>query len=260
MGASYSIHISVKEICATSYGRSIPKLNSPPTNAAAMEKLARKLGVPESNLLRLEGNLATVSKVGQAFEELAQKCIMGDFVFISFSGHGSQVKDLDNCEDDGMDEGLLLFDGPLMDDQLCQYWAKFREGVRIFVLSDACHSGSIIKQGSNDTLDLRPCKGCGRKPRAKDCDCCCEDGVVVNAAVLSISAVRDNQEAQDGEHHSKFTKAVLDVFDDESFSGTYSEFYDALKRHGNASRFRSPELKELGNCKYYFKTQNMFHI
>ena len=76
MGSAYSIHISVGEVAAGSYRGPIRKLQSPPTNAAEMERLAGKFGVSIENRHRLCGELATKASVGNALDELAQKCKM----------------------------------------------------------------------------------------------------------------------------------------------------------------------------------------
>ncbi len=258
--AAYSVHIAVDEVDANAYKFAVSGLNSPIHNAEAMEQLALCFGVAAQNRSRYHGKAATKSAIIGKFSELAKACKKGDFIFVSYSGHGSQVEDLDNAEEDGWDEALILFDDNLVDDELCHCWRMFEEGVKIFLLADACHSGTLLKPSKGNSLDLRPCVGCNQTPRVQGCDCCCEDGSPIRAAVLSLSAVRDNQEAQDGENFSKFTKAVMSVFDNGQFSGSFNDFHAALKRHEMSSRFRLPELRELGNCAYYFKSQYMFHF
>ena len=77
----------------------------------------------------------------------------GDLFLLTYSGHGSQVPDKNGDEPDQLDETWVLYDRQLVDDELYSLWAKFRPGVRIFVLSDSCHSGSAVRA----TLDaVRP--------------------------------------------------------------------------------------------------------
>ena len=71
----------------------------------------------------------------------------GDIFFVTYSGHGGQVPDLnDEDETDGSDETWLAYDRQIVDDELYELWAKFKPGVRILVLSDSCHSGSVNKR------------------------------------------------------------------------------------------------------------------
>ena len=69
----------------------------------------------------------------------------GDIFFLTYSGHGGQAPDLNGDEPDGKDETWCLYDGELIDDELYSSWGAFAAGVRIFLLSDSCHSGSVSK-------------------------------------------------------------------------------------------------------------------
>jgi metacaspase-1 len=256
---AYSIHIGVAKVDDSCYDDVIAPLASPIKNAIAMESLAARFGIAEKNRWRFHNTDATRMAIQERINALALICRAGDFLFISFSGHGGQIADMGLREADGMDEAMILNNGYLLDDELCSCWANFEAGVKIFMLSDCCHSATMGKHDNAQPLDLRPCPACKKQPRRLGCDCCCENGEVIHAALLSISAVNDNQEAQDGENFSKFTKSVLDIAIDDDFEGTFEDFYSALLRHSNVSRFRTPILQELGNCAYYYKTQKMFH-
>jgi hypothetical protein len=69
----------------------------------------------------------------------------GDYLLLSYSGHGGQVPDTNSDESDGLDETWCLYDGEFLDDELYAAFGKFKEGVRIAVFSDSCHSGTMIK-------------------------------------------------------------------------------------------------------------------
>lgn len=69
----------------------------------------------------------------------------GDSLWFSFSGHGSQIKDYNGDEADGMDETILPVDyktaGHIVDDDLYAIVRRITRGARLTVLLDACHSG-----------------------------------------------------------------------------------------------------------------------
>jgi hypothetical protein len=65
--------------------------------------------------------------------------------FLSYSGHGGQVPDVTGDEDDKQDETWCLYDGQLLDDELYYELSRFAAGVRILVLSDSCHSGTVTR-------------------------------------------------------------------------------------------------------------------
>ena len=57
--------------------------------------------------------------------------------FLTYSGHGGQVQDVDGDEeDDQLDETWCLFDSQLRDDDINTALASYAEGVRILMLSD----------------------------------------------------------------------------------------------------------------------------
>jgi len=58
-----------------------------------------------------------------------------------------------------MDETWVLYDRQLVDDELYKIWSKFKPGVRILVLSDSCHSGTVPR-------DIPAFLGNGPRPRA----------------------------------------------------------------------------------------------
>ena len=55
------------------------------------------------------------------------------------------MPDFNKDESDNFDETWCLFDGMFLDDEAYGLWSRFREGVRILVLLDCCHSGSAIR-------------------------------------------------------------------------------------------------------------------
>ena len=73
----------------------------------------------------------------------------GDSLFLHFSGHGTQTKDLDGDEADGMDEAIVPVDyeknGLIIDDTLFQICAgTLPKGAHLVCLFDCCHSGTMM--------------------------------------------------------------------------------------------------------------------
>ena len=44
-----------------------------------------------------------------------------------------------------MDETWVCYYRQFIDDELYELWGKFKAGVRILVLSDSCHSGTVLR-------------------------------------------------------------------------------------------------------------------
>jgi hypothetical protein len=111
-----------------------------------MATLARSKGMQPTVLMTKKATrgatLAALRKASKALQS-------GDFYFLTYSGHGGQVPDTNRDERDRKDETWCLYDGQLIDDELYLELSRFNAGVRIVVLSDSCHSGSV-------TRDSRP--------------------------------------------------------------------------------------------------------
>lgn len=90
---------------------------------------------------------ATRKAVLAALRSAASKLKRGDYFFLSYSGHGGQVPDSSSAPDeaDKQDETWCLYDGQLIDDELYAELGRFAAGVRILVLSDSCHSGTVTR-------------------------------------------------------------------------------------------------------------------
>jgi len=73
----------------------------------------------------------------------------GDSIVITYSGHGTFVPDTSGDEPDGRDEGLCPYDigegQVLLDDEIHALFAERGKGVRVVLISDSCHSGSVIR-------------------------------------------------------------------------------------------------------------------
>lgn len=73
----------------------------------------------------------------------------GESVVIQYSGHGSFVPDTDGDEPDGTDECLCPYDvrtrGPITDDELFELYSARAAGVRLLMISDSCHSGTVAR-------------------------------------------------------------------------------------------------------------------
>ena len=93
---------------------------------------------------------ATVENVKNGIQNAAKALNSGDYFLLSYSGHGGQLPDINKDErtidqKDRYDETWCLYDREFVDDELNVSLREFVEGVRIFVLSDSCHSGTVTK-------------------------------------------------------------------------------------------------------------------
>jgi hypothetical protein len=144
MATALSIHIGLNGVDPSAYNGWAGTLSGCVNDANAMKAIADSLSFTSTLLL---DQSATSSAVIQAIGAAAQQLNSGDILFVSYSGHGGIVDDATGGEpgDGGKDETWVLYDRMVLDDELQQLWRQFCAGVRIFVLSDSCHSGTVTR-------------------------------------------------------------------------------------------------------------------
>lgn len=138
-------------------------------------------------------------------------------LFLSYSGHGTFVRDVDGDENDGQDEALVPLDcnthGVILDDYLhSAFLSKLPANVNVFSLMDCCHSGTI--------LDLQY-KYVHRGGAATNGVFVTDQKKTVSAKVIKISGSRDNQYSMDAFLDGEFKGAMT-----ASFSKTYKNSKD----------------------------------
>jgi hypothetical protein len=212
-------------------------------DATSMDAIASSQGLSTTTLLTKHATRANVLK---NLRSASRQLNAGDYLLLTYSGHGGQVPDMNGDEDDSVDETWCLFDGQLIDDELSAVFGEFKKGVRIFVLSDSCHSGTVVKMTFADEFAKRslspgvvyrnmPLEVARRtytsnqdfydkiqastKPLGKD---------DIAASVLLISGCQDNQLSADGPFNGLFTSKLLHVWNGGKFSGNYVEFHQKI--------------------------------
>ena len=129
-----------------------------------MSETAQLMGFKKSGIKVLKHEAATSDNTYNTFDNWLVKGVgPDDRILIYFSGHGSQVPDVNDDEADNFDEVLLLYDtaltekngqptlnGVLHDDRFHSMLAQIKSR-NILVILDACHSGSATR-----SLPLRP--------------------------------------------------------------------------------------------------------
>lgn len=137
-----SLHLGLNAVSSAHYGGWSGELAACEFDANDMAAIAKSRGMNSTVLLTKN---ATRSNSLSAIRAAAKTLKSGDLYFLTYSGHGGQVPDTNAEEPDKQDETWCLYDGQLIDDEMYFELSKFAAGVRILVLSDSCHSGSVIR-------------------------------------------------------------------------------------------------------------------
>jgi hypothetical protein len=253
-----SVHIGLNGIDAAIYGDP-GTLYGCEADARAMQAVAEQRGFTPTMVLTTG---ATIGAVTAALRTASEGLGVDDYLFVTYSGHGSQVKDdpVAPDEDDAYDETWCLYDGQLIDDELYAVFRALPAGVRVLVLSDSCHSGSVTKALPFD----RPAASGGRwLPRqvaqaefeanreayvARLAEAGPEAGAT-SAAVVLISGCQDNQTSQDGAENGVFTAAFLAVWANGTFDRTTNDLVAEVRQViANQGAAQVPNLFSYGGA------------
>lgn len=288
-----SLHIGLNSVNPAHYAGWDGQLKACEFDAQDMAGLAKTQGMKPTLLLSKQ---ATRAKVLAQLAAAAKALKAGDLFFLSFSGHGGQVPDAEGDENDGLDETWCLYDAQLLDDELYLAFAQFAAGVRILLLSDSCHSGTVAKTGPPsafqsdtgprarampppiadrvyrqhkafyDQLQRETTKAAGGRSLEPD-EALAHVAVSgrvstlnakLKAAVLLISGCQDNQSSYDGPHNGAFTEALLAVWNGGKFKGNHSQLH--LRTRQRLPARQSPNLFTLGRGIKAFIAQRPFTL
>jgi hypothetical protein len=282
-----SLHIGLNAVNPTDYSGWSGPLAACEYDAHDLAALAKAQGITPTVLLTRSATRAgTLAAIRAAAKQLKS----GDLFLLSYSGHGGQVNDISGEEDDKLDETWCLFDGQLIDDELYLELGRFAKGVRILVLSDSCHSGTVVRAAPMalpttgphprlmppqiarqvyadhkefyDKLQrdvMKEAKAGGKSDPDTALAHVAVSGRLtkvaakVKAAVLLISGCQDNQTSMDGAKNGAFTEQLLKVWDNGAFRGNYVTFHAAIKAGMPATQ--SPNLFALGPAAAFAREQ-----
>ncbi|MEN0006246.1 MAG: caspase family protein [Bacteroidota bacterium] len=242
MPKGFALHIGLNYI-SVKHHKWDGRLGSCVNDALAMQQIATQEGFEPVALLANEE--ANINAVIAQFEYLSKVAQAGDLVMITYSGHGGQVLDLNGDEDDGKDETWVLYDKELIDDKICYLLQEFREDVRILIISDSCHSGSVTRSGGKATA--RTTVGQLQNEVSK-----------VKASVCLLAACQEYEKASAGTHLSKYTEALVKIWDSGKFRGTYADLSEAILRTQPLSR--NPVHQIMGKSTEWLKSGRPFVI
>jgi hypothetical protein len=234
-----SVHIGLNHVDPKQYEGWDGELTACEADARDMEALARKRKFASRMLLLTKK--ATAEAVTSSILAAAKSLKAGDLFFLTYSGHGGQVNDTNHDEEkDRKDETWVCWDRELVDDELYDLWGKFKPGVRVFVLSDSCHSGTVVKampaflNGGPRIRAMPPQvareveRAHSKMYRAIRKSHPAAEKAKLKASVLLISGCMDNQFSQDGDENGLFTGTLKEVWNGGKFKKGYRTFRDQI--------------------------------
>jgi len=269
MSIGVSLHIGLNEVNSEHYDGWNGKLGACENDARDMERIASSQGFKTKLLL---SGKATRKNIIFSIRDAAKRLSTGDIFYLSYSGHGGQLPDLNGDEPDGQDETWCLYDGQFPDDEINDLWFQFSTGIRIFVTSDSCHSGTMIKEAGylpqifspftprcmdsphalstySKNIDFyNPILSSLKKLRADD----------LKSEIILISGCQDNQYSYDGTFNGAFTAALKRVWNGGKFNKDYRSFHKQIQNL--MPDYQSPNFLTFGKKNQEFECQKPFSI
>mmetsp|Transcript_89669 Transcript_89669/g.278553 ORF Transcript_89669/g.278553 Transcript_89669/m.278553 type:complete len:301 (+) Transcript_89669:82-984(+) len=124
-----------------------------------MERLVRNCGIPDGNVTAMYDEQCTKENVSAMVQRIGRQCQSGDYFIFYYSGHGTNLEDISGDEEDGQDEafcfvtpdGQINYDSCMADDDFSDLLTgALNEEVKILILTDCCHSGTIADFETGD--------------------------------------------------------------------------------------------------------------
>jgi metacaspase-1 len=277
MAKAISIHIGLNSVDPRHYAGWSGDLVACEFDAKDMAAIAHAASMTSTLLLTKE---ATRKNVLAAVRAASKTLKSGDLLFVTYSGHGGQIDDVSGEEEDKQDETWCLYDGELIDDEVFLELSRIAAGVRVLVLSDSCHSGTVTRarvpesnpagrskmmppsvamrtylehQAFYDKLQHDVAEAAGKASVPTPDSALARVAVskrltaIANeckASVILISGCQDSQTSMDGDHNGAFTEQLLRVWHRGAFKGNYAKFHAAIK--ARMPRTQVPNLFTLG--------------
>lgn len=181
-----------------------------------VEEMLKNANFKTGNVKKLMNHQATKATIVNALKSLAKQSKRGDVVYVHFSGHGQQMKDVHNDEKDGLDECWIPYDAyrypcdkdrgekHLTDDEINYYLNAIRNRIedtgKMLVVIDACHSGDgtrgdddEVVRGVEDVFEALKAFIWGESPKKDKGDVTNPNARENKERWITISACESNQ-------------------------------------------------------------------
>jgi hypothetical protein len=268
----YALHLGLNLVDPDHYDGWDGKLDACVNDSEFYKSLSTKAGFEK--IIILQNDEATSDAVLQHLASCAGDLESGDLFFFTYSGHGSQVRDINNDEaDDEFDETWCLFNRQLIDDELFEAFKGFNRGVKIFMVSDSCHSGSVSRLARPLLKPRRAPEGISQRTILKNKSVympiltrsrVTRDGL--GAQVLQFSGCQDEQLSYEFGENGLFTTVFKKTLED-SENMSYAAFFKMVS--GEVPKIleeatapdvlvQNPNMFNYGNSEFDFREEPTF--
>jgi hypothetical protein len=217
--------------------RKAPPLRGTINDVQLMKGLLRQhFGFQEQNIITLLDEQATHTGIENAFTTLIERIKPKDFVYIHYSGHGSQTQDLNGDELHGQDQTWVSYgtrqpgrhndkdNYDILDDEINAWLAAlYAKTDQIILVSDSCHSATVARGSVPVTRGLKRDERThplGKKTYTQ----------LKNYQGIHIGSARDKEFAaetrrNDGKHYGLFTWHWAKALQQAQIGQTWNEIF-----------------------------------
>lgn len=272
------IHIGLNAVDPSFYSGWSGELTACEFDANDMKGITGSQGFDSKVLLTAN---ATREAIVEEMKNASRMLTSGDVLVLTYSGHGGQVDDTNGDESgDNLDETWCLYNGEFVDDELYALLGKLRCGVRVLVLSDSCHSGTVTRVAAFRQLtaalkserdveshrikaipdDVQKKTYQQNKSFFENIQKSVPAGerVAIGASVILISGCQDNQESLDGDRNGLFTETLKRVWNNGGFVGGHYKFWKEIGRL--MPPYQSPNYFKVGTSDIIFENSKPFNF
>jgi len=268
MAKGKALNIGLNSVDSDSYAGWDGTLNAPENDAVDLTSLANSQGFDVIKLVTAEAtyeNVIEQIKMGASLQD-------GDIFMLSFSGNGGTLPN--NYESTFFDETICLYNRQMRDSEIFYLLTKFHEGVRVVLIFDKCHSGTVT--GLQTSKSVRQpgfsYKFCpdrvllknytkNKKKYDEEVERLPKTAQIrqrLKSSVILMRACRVSELAQDGDPNSLFISKFLDIWNGGSFHGSYKAFYETIAN--KMPSFQSPTYTLFGKHSQKFIREKPFTI
>jgi hypothetical protein len=191
---------------------------------------------------------ATHTGIEKAFKALIERVQSDDFVYIHYSGHGSQTADLNGDEERGKDQTWVSYgartgrDGidnyDVLDDEINAWLAElYKKTKQVVFVSDSCHSATVSRAVERNEVLIRSVKE-DTQPHILGkfiyIQPTTPHGIRVGAARDDESAI--DKQREDGQHYGLFTWHWIQNLQQAQASDTWNDVFNRTYAQVTASR------------------------
>lgn len=203
--------------------------------------LRERFGFTSPDITILKDEKATHNNIETAFKDLADRITENDFVYIHYSGHGSETKDENGDERSGKDQTWVSYGSrarrgdaidkdnyDVLDDEIEAWLSEiYQKTSHLVFVSDSCHSATVYRGNEAFTRHAPEDKRPHLLGRTKYLRPQQERGVRIGSAQEFESAVEIKQD--DGKVYGLFTwhwvKALHQSHDKETWNDVFKRAY-----------------------------------